>query len=498
MTAAVARKAEKNDKAQILDVAILGTGFAGLCAAVKLRQQGMHNFKLFERESDIGGTWRDNSYPGSGCDVPSHLYCFSFAPNYDWSRRFSGQAEIHAYIKHVADKFQLRPHIQFNAEIIEAHFDEPSNLWVIRFANQSIVKARTFISGAGQLNRPILPMIDGINDFKGPSFHSARWRHDVDLTGKRVAVIGNGASAVQFIPVVAEQAAHLTVFQRSANWVIPRNDAHYSDRAKWIFRFIPFAWRLYRWQFYLRLEKNALAFVRRGGLFGKLFERVARQNLEASITDPDLRKKLTPDYLPGCKRILISDDFYPALARSNVSVETQGISAIEPTGVRTNDGVLHEVDVIIYATGFDSLNFIAPVEIKGVAGADLRKVWSDGAAAYMGMMVPGFPNFFILYGPNTNLGHNSIIFMIEAQVRYVMDCIRYLRDRRLSVIDVSVEAHDAYNTKLQSDLSKTVWDADCGSWYKTKSGRITNNWSGFTLAYWWATRHPKYEDFLTR
>lgn len=478
-------------------VAILGAGAAGLCTAIKLREAGIEDFTIFEKAASVGGTWRDNTYPGSGCDVPSMLYSYSFEPKPDWSRKFAPQPEIVEYFETVARKYRLLPNIRFNTEIVEARFDEEEGLWRIRSAAGEEFTANVLISGVGQLNRPANPKIEGLSDFKGIAFHSARWNHDVDLAGKRVGVIGNGASAIQFVPEIAPAAGKLTIFQRTPNWCVPKPDRPFREWEKKLYRSFPILARIQRWWTWLTLERNYLAFVQ-GSFFGKLFEKAALKEMETHIKDPELRKKLTPDYPAGCKRILLTNDWYPALARPNVEVETSHIARVTADAIVTEDGVSHPVDVIIYATGFESTDFLAPMKVVGRDNADLNDVWARGAEAHRGVAVAGFPNFFMLYGPNTNLGHNSIIFMIECQANYIVQCVSALRNSKLRYLDVRKEAMDSFNRDLQQDMQETVWAAGCSSWYKTADGKVTNNWSSFTAKYWWQMRHPDFAEYALK
>ncbi|MDP2124330.1 MAG: NAD(P)/FAD-dependent oxidoreductase [Parvibaculum sp.] len=477
-----------------LSVAILGAGAAGLCMAIKLRNAGIDNITILEKGPSVGGTWRDNTYPGSGCDVPSMLYSYSFEPKADWSRKFAGQAEIVDYFEGVARKYGLMPHIRFNTEVTEARFDEEAGLWRIRTATGEEFAANVLVSGVGQLNRPAFPKIDGLDAFNGAAFHSARWDHAVDLAGKNVAVIGNGASAIQFVPEIAPKTGKLTIFQRTPNWCVPKPDRPFTEREKKLFRSMPWLVRAQRWLTWIMLERNFLAFTQ-GSWFGKLFEKASKKELEAHIKDPELRRKLTPDYPAGCKRILLTNDWFPALARPNVAVETSHIARVSENAVVTEDGVSHPADVIIYATGFESTDFLAPMKVVGRGNADLNEVWARGAEAHRGVAVAGFPNFFMLYGPNTNLGHNSIIFMIECQANYIAQCVQALQNGKLRYIDVRKEAMAEFNAALQKDMQKTVWAAGCSSWYKTADGKVTNNWSSFTARYWWQMRHPDFAEY---
>jgi len=481
-------------KQEGLSVAILGAGAGGLCMAIRLQQAGISNFTIYEKADRVGGTWRDNTYPGAGCDVPSMLYSYSFEPKLDWSRRFAAQPEIEEYFEHVARKYRLYPHIQFNSEVHAARFDEAHGIWRLEMKDGREVTANIVVSGVGQLNRPFTPDIPGLDQFEGIKFHSARWEHDKDLTGKTVAVIGNGASAIQFVPEIAKIVKDMTIFQRTPNWVVPKADRPYKEWEKKLFRSFPFIARLQRWLIWMTLERNFLAFTQ-GSFFGKLFEKASKKALEDAIQDPELRRKLTPDYPAGCKRILLSNDWFPALARPNVHVDDHGVERITRDGVVTRDGVERKVDAIVFATGFEATRFLAPMEITGRGGLDLNEAWANGAEAHRGVALAGFPNFFMLYGPNTNLGHNSIIFMIECQVNYITQCIEALKASHARYIDVKPEAMAEFNRELQEDMKSTVWAAGCSSWYKTADGRVTNNWSSFTARYWWEMRQPDFDEY---
>ena len=477
----------------VLEIAILGAGVAGLCMGIQLRKSGFTRFAILEKSDGVGGTWRDNTYPGSGCDVPSHLYCFSFEPKSDWSRAFAEQPEILRYLEHCAEKYGLLPHLRLNTEIALARFDETLGLWRLTTTAGETISARVLVSGTGQLNRPVWPEIPGLAAFSGTTFHSARWNHEAELAGKKVAVIGNGASAIQFIPRIAAKVARLAIYQRSANWMIPKPDREYGRIEQALFRHVPgWAW-LYRNYLYLMLEKNFFAF-RQGSWFGRQFLKVTEGQL-IQVADPALRAKLHPDYPVGCKRILLSNDYYAALQLPQIEVVTEAIARIENGSVVTEYGTARPAEIIILATGFDSLTFLAPMAIEGIGGKPLHEAWRDGAEAYLGLTVPGFPNFFMLYGPNTNLGHNSIIVMIESQVAYALHCIRAIFDRRLTYLDVKPEAMARFNEQLQQDIGRSVWAAGCRSWYKTATGKVTNNWSGFTIKYRLETSRVKFEDY---
>jgi len=472
-------------------VAIIGSGFSGLCLAIHLKKEGLHRFTIFEKGDRIGGTWRDNSYPGAACDVPSFAYCFSFEQKTDWSRKWSLQPEILEYMEHCARKYDLLPHLRLHTEVVEAAFNADAGLWRLQTATGEQHEAEILISGVGQLSLPKMPNIPGRETFAGDSFHSARWNHDVDLDGKDVAVVGNAASAIQFVPQVAPQVRNLVIFQRSANWMVPRNDRAYSPDEKKRYRRFPWLAKLYRWSIWLRYEMTFFPIMRHQRWLSERLETLSLQSMRAQISDPGLREVLVPDYPIGARRMLISDDYYAALTRPNVHVVTDAIDHVQADGIVTKDRSLYQVNAIIYATGFQSTSFLAPMQIRGANGQLLQDVWKNGAFAYLGMAVPGFPNFFMMYGPNTNLGHNSIIFMIECQTAYIMDCLRQMSAAGLQSIDVRSDVVDAHNQQLQKDLAGSVWAETDHSWYKTADGKITNNWSGLTATYWWRTRRAK-------
>lgn len=478
-------------------IAIIGSGFSGLCLGIRLLRLGIDSFTIFEKAERLGGTWRDNDYPGAACDLPAIAYCFSFEQKADWSRKWPPQAEILAYMEHCAGKYGLGPHLRFGAEVTGARFDEGEDVWRIRLASGEEVVADVLVCGVGQLNRPFTPKIPGQERFRGVAFHSARWRHDVDLDGLEVAVIGNAASAIQFIPQIAPRVRRLTIFQRSANWMLPRNDRFYREDEKRRFRRWPWLARLYRWWIWALFESGFPVFLRNPWMSRKVEER-AREHIVSVVRDPDLRRALVPDYPVGGKRILISDDYYQTLNRDNVHVETAGIDHLAEDAVVTRDGRSVRADVVIHATGFESTSFLAPMEIQGLGGRSLGDDWKDGARAYKGITVAGFPNLFLMYGPNTNLGHNSIIFMIECQATYILDCLRQMRARGLRVIDLRPQVMAAFDARTQRELQRTVWAVTGKSWYKNEDGRITNNWSGTTLRYWWSTRRANLSDYQIR
>jgi cation diffusion facilitator CzcD-associated flavoprotein CzcO len=468
-------------------IAIIGSGFSGLCLGIHLRKAGIESFTIYEKADRLGGTWRDNTYPGAACDSPSFAYCFSFEQKTDWTRKWAEQPEILAYMEHCARKYGLLPHLRFGSEIASARFDAGAGVWRLATTAGESIEADVLVSGVGQLNRPSTPEIPGLESFRGERFHSARWNHEVPLAGRDVAVIGNAASAIQFVPRIAGVARRVSIFQRSANWMLPRFDRAYSEAERRRFARFPWLAKLYRWWIWTSFELRWPVF-RRNRWLRQRIARMAEASMREALPDGRLQDALVPDYPVGGKRILISDDYYQTLAREDVTLVTDAIDHVEADAVVTADGLRHRADVLVLATGFQTTDFLAPMEIVGLEGRRLHDLWRDGPRAYLGISVAGFPNFFMMYGPNTNLGHNSIIFMIECQTRYIMDCIRFLADGDLAWIDLRPEVMDAYYAQLQRELSGTVWAETGKSWYKTEDGRITNNWSGSTLRYWWRTR----------
>lgn len=455
-------------------VAILGAGFAGLCMALRLKAAGETSFVVLEKADEIGGTWRENVYPGAGCDIPSHLYSYSFEPNPDWPEIYSSQPDILAYIKGVAERNGVYQHVRFHTEVTGAEWDEGEGFWRIETV-AGPVTAEAFVTAWGQLNRPKLPPIEGRERFAGQAFHSAVWDRSVALDGKRVAVIGNGASAIQFVPEVARIAGRLTLFQRSPNWIVPRMNRPYTADEIARFREQPEAMAKVRGEIFDMAEARLAA--RRAGV--PLEDPpIPLVHLHAQVLDPELRAKLTPDYEVGCKRVLISNDFYPAICRPNVELITDAIARMTPEGVVDATGRVHEVDVVIYATGFETRSFAGDTAIRGLSGRSLANAWAKGPEAYLGITVAGFPNLFMMYGPNTNLGHNSIIYMVEAQADYVLQALA-----APAPVSVKPEVQARYNAQLQQDLARTPWAGDCTSWYKTPEGKILNNWPHTASAY---------------
>ncbi|WP_404362599.1 flavin-containing monooxygenase [Marinobacter sp.] len=476
-------------------IVIIGTGFGGLGMAIQLKKAGIESFTLLEKASGVGGTWRDNTYPGAACDVQSHLYSYSFEPKHDWSRKFGPQQEIQGYMESCVEKYGLRPHIHFNREVTEARFDTPENQWIISTADGETLAANVLITATGQLNQPAWPSFKGMESFRGKVFHSARWDHEYDLEGKSVAVIGTGASAIQFVPEIISKVKRLTLFQRSAAWVIPKPDRAFKPWEQWLFQHLPFHDRVYRNLIYWKNESRGLAFTRFNFLL-EIFAWLAKREVRKKVRDPLKREKLIPDYQIGCKRILISNDWAPAMDQDHLHIETSAIERVSENGIVTRDGQEHEVDTIIFGTGFRATDFLSPMKIIGRNGQDLNQVWQEGAEAFKGITVSGFPNLFMLYGPNTNLAHNSILFMLESQFRYVLSCVQTLRKQgRGAAMDVLPDRQKTYVGDIQSRLEGTVWDSGCTSWYRNEHGKNTANWPGFTFTYRRSTRHLDPEDY---
>lgn len=471
-----------------LSALVIGAGFAGIGMAIALRKAGIHDFLILEKGHDVGGVWRDNTYPGAACDVPSHLYSFSFETSPDWGRVFAPQAEILEYLRHCARKYELLQHVRFGSKVATADYDEVASLWRITLADGRLHTSRMLISGTGQLSRPAYPKLPGIDTFKGFSFHSANWDASVPLEGKRVAVIGTGASATQFVPAIAPKVGALHLFQRSPAYMMPKPDRAYSAFQKVLFRHLPGAAALTRAWIYLVYESRALAFTRFKGLMKLAVNIPFRRMLKAQVPSAELRRKLTPDYQIGCKRILLASDYLATLSLPHVELHTTGISCVRPQGIETTDGKVHEADVIVYGTGFAATEFLSPMRITGKGGLDLNAAWRHGASAYLGITVSGFPNFFMLYGPNTNLGHNSIVYMIESQIAHVMRCIRLARRTGATAIEVGADRHRAHAQLMREAMLRTVWNG-CTSWYTDSNGNNTTNWPGFTFTYRWQTRH---------
>lgn len=470
------------------DVIIVGTGFGGQCIAIKLLQAGFKSLLLLERGASVGGTWRDNDYPGAACDIASHLYSFSFDLNPDWSRIYPAQQEINAYLQGTARRHGLMPLIRFDTLVHEAAFSAQTRTWTIH-TNHGVRRARYFILATGGLSEPVVPPLPGLENFQGKTFHSAKWDHAYALQGKRVAVIGTGASAIQFVPRIGNVVAQMKVFQRTPPWIVPRNDRPYSKWMRAVFRWLPGAMRLNRWRIHWINELSALGTVV-DPKYMKWGVEIALEHLHAQVPDPALRKALTPDYVMGCKRILISDDWYPALQRPNTELISAGIDKVGADGITTTDGREHKVDAIIFGTGFQATESLGKLKIAGRGGQLLNDAWCHGAEAYLGAAVAGFPNLFLITGPNTGLGHNSMVFIIEANANHIVGALEEARRRSATLVEVKREVQILYNAELQERLRSSVWTTGCQSWYQDKrSGKVTTLWPGFSTQYWARARH---------
>ncbi len=452
------------------EVVVLGAGFGGLAVAHRLACDGIDDVLILERDDGVGGTWRANRYPGAACDVPSHLYSLSFAPNPDWSSAYASQAEILDYIEACYERFDLRRRVRTGTAVTSAEWDEGTGWWTVRDAGGGEYVARVVVSAVGMFNTPKYPDIGGLDRFDGPVVHSARWDDDVELAGRRVAVVGTGASAIQLIPPVAERADHVDVYQRSAPWVLPRRNRPYSAEERERFGTDPVEMGDHRRQLYEMLESTTL-FIRDDPLAATLAS-VSRQYLEDEVPDVGLREQLVPTHPFGCTRVLISDDYYPALGRDDVEVVTTGIDRITPGGIRTTDGTERPADVIVLCTGFTAADYLPGIDVRGRDGEELHDRWGGVPCAYHGLAVPGFPNFFMLYGPNTNQGGNSILLMLEAQSQFVAAAIEATREANATWMDVTPEAMADYERQLRDDLSATIWAGGCTTYFHTPAGDI--------------------------
>lgn len=464
-------------------VIVVGAGFGGIAAVIELKQHGFTDISVIEAANGIGGTWFYNDYPGSACDVPSHLYSYSFAQRAKWSRLCSPQAEILAYIKETADAYDVTRHVVTNTKVTACHWDDKAARWTVHTETNdgvSTQEADAVIIATGQLNQPAYPKLDGMSEFRGHSFHSARWDHDYDLRGKRVAVIGTGASAVQFVPEIAPAVKHLTVFQRTGNWILPRKHSPYPKAVTGLFEKAPVAREAWR-GFLFRYMEWMTTMVRHPKTLGKLGKLQSGIFMRWQLRNPEVRKKAWPDYTYGCKRVLFSSAFLPALQRPNVDLVTDKIVKMTPSGPQTADGQIHQVDCIIYGTGFRTNDFMFPMDITGVGGRSLRDVWKGGAKAHVGITMSGFPSLFVMYGPNTNTSGGSIIYFLEAQAKYLRQALQLARQQEAAV-DVRADVEESSTDEVQRRFGGTAWTA-CDSWYRDGTGRIIANWPGYMKEY---------------
>jgi len=450
-------------------VAVIGAGMSGLLAGIKLREAGYRDIRIFEKADRIGGTWRDNTYPGLTCDVPSQHYCYSFELSAEWSRLFSPGPEIQAYLEGVCAKYDIASDIAFGHELIRARWSD--NRWELAFANGIEETFDIVIAATGVLHHPVLPDIAGRDSFAGDSFHTARWDHDVSLDGRQVGIIGTGSTAIQIVPAIIEQVAHVTLFQRTAQWILPLPNPAYTEaeKAEWRGEPTRLVEAYQTWSDRIRTT-IARAVVGDAEQMAKIAD-ACRRNLVENVKDPDLRARLTPDYAVACKRLIMSDQFYPAIQHPHATLETTAIAAVEPHGVRMTDGRLHELDVLVYATGFDAHRFVRGMNITGIDGQCLDAVWADATRAHRSVMVPGFPNFFMMIGPNSPIGNFSLIMVAEEQIRYILTLVGLVRDGRAQAIAPKPEACAEFNDALRAAMGSTVWVSGCSSWYLDRNGQ---------------------------
>ncbi|MBA0127768.1 NAD(P)/FAD-dependent oxidoreductase [Haloechinothrix sp. YIM 98757] len=464
-------------------IAIVGSGFSGLGMAIRLKQAGIHDFVVLERRESVGGTWNDNTYPNCGCDVPSHLYSFSFAPKPDWSRTYSNQPEIWRYLADCAEEFGVTDYIRYGVEVRSAAWDSSALRWQVT-TDSGTLSAQVVISAMGPLNEPRYPDIEGLDSFQGTMFHSARWNHEHDLRGKRVASVGTGASAIQYVPAIAPDVEQLYVFQRTAPWVVPHTDRPLTEVERRLYRSFPPLQRLARAGVYVGRELMVPGFVKYPKLMRGL-EWLALGHMRRQLRDPELRRKATPDYTLGCKRILPSNAWYPALERSNVELVTGGVREIRANSVVGSDGTEYPVDTIVFGTGFHVTDMPAAHQVYGRAGRRLDEMFRGSPRAYLGTTFAGFPNMFMMLGPNTGLGHTSMVYMIESQISYILGALREMNRRDAHTIEVRADVQEGFNSWVDSKMQPTVWQTGCSSWYLDSTGRNATLWPDWT----WRYRH---------
>ena len=462
-------------------MAVVGGGFGGVGAAAMLKRAGYEDVTVFERGERVGGVWHHNTYPGAACDIPSHLYEFSFAPNPRWSRRYAPQAEIQAYLEEIASRYGVRDRIRTSTDVLSARWDEARDTWVLE-TTAGTHEANVLVTACGQLSVPTVPPIPGLDSFAGPAFHTARWRHDVDLTGKRVAVIGTGCSAIQVVPAIQPIVGQVDVYQRSPGWTFPKMDFPYSERSKRLFERFPVLQRLDRAAIFYFQELAAAGMTKHRWLL-PAFRAIARRRINQAISDPELRRKVTPTDEIGCKRIMLTDEWYPTLTKPNVELIADRIAEVTPGGIRTQDGGERPADVLVLATGFATHGFVAPMEIVGAGGRRLSEAWADVPRAYLGLSVPDFPNMFLLYGPNTNGGSGSVVNTIESGVNHVIAALRELDRAEARRIEVSRAAAERFDRELRAALAGTVWHSGCTNWYVDENGHDPNQWPWLWTTY---------------
>lgn len=475
-------------------VGVIGAGPGGLALGIFLRRAGFRDFTIFDREDGVGGTWRINTYPGLACDVKSHLYSFSFEKNANWSRLWSRQAEILAYFERCAEKYRLGAHLALETEICSAQWDTETRTWRLTTSAGAEHTFDLVVSAVGLFTQPTMPTLREDQPFSGVLMHTARWDHALDLTNKNVAVLGTGSTAAQLVPEVAKVAEKVYSIQRSPTWIFPKPDREYTDREKWVFAHVPFAKKIHRTRMWLRSESN-ISVIEHGSDKTHEFRALAQKMLENTVADPELRKRLTPETPLGCKRLVFSSDFIPTLTRPNVEVVSSPARALRTRSLVTEDGRELDVDVVVCATGYAAADYLGQIEVTGENGTTLSECWRDGAYAYLGMAVPGFPNFFMLYGPNTNVGSNSVIFMLEAQAHYVVRALKHMRRRRRGYVAVHAAAMADFITKIDEWMDGTVWTTRCNNYFRAPNGRVVTQWPRSARAFWSMTRRFRAADY---
>jgi cyclohexanone monooxygenase len=477
-----------------LSVGIIGAGPGGLALGILLRKAGFRDFTIFDREDGVGGTWRINTYPGLACDVKSHLYSYSFDLNANWSRLWSAQPEILEYFQRCADRYRLGPNLKLNTEVVAARWDADANTWHLTTSTGQRYSFDIVVSAVGLFTQPVLPDLTEEEPFTGTLMHTARWDHSVDLLGARVAVLGTGSTASQLIPEVAKLARRVYSVQRSPTWILPKPDRAYTEREKWIFSHVPLVKKLYRTRLWLRSESN-IGVIENGSDTTQEFTGIALRQLEAAVPDDSLRRRLTPDHPLGCKRLVFATDYLQTLTQPHVEVVSSPARRLRSRSLVTEDGTEFDVDVVLCATGYAAADYLGQIEVVGEGGTSLRETWSEGAYAYLGMAVPGFPNFFMLYGPNTNVGSNSVIFMLEAQARYIVRALRHMRRRRKSYVAVRWDSMASFTARIDEWMEGTVWVTRCHNYFRAANGRVVTQWPRSAGAFWRMTRRFKASDY---